>query len=312
MRAKAKTILIAAVFATALYGNASAQPAAVTMTHDEKCAYLSTIDADKLHQALTSYAGEVMGKEPERWEDADYINLATNADACNGQPVNIVNKVNADFWRMKLADAQKINAEINRRSLAIASTYAKFWTSEGPFPACASFLHWKRDDIWLTNNSKELFGKSFMEMTPDELGFYKRVAQECEPVMGAILDRWRRHPSQAEGIVKSIVQSIELDALAAQEKNLQIPQDMVVMNDGSRIPIAYLRPTTQKVVKRVLALEKANRVMPTNSLLQISKWADQLETEGKEGPDLAYARTIKSIVASHLFRSADQYRPRED
>lgn len=306
MRAKAKTIVFVAALCAPVASTALAE--APPMNQQERCTYLSTIDADKLHQALTNYAGEVMGKEPEHWTDADYVNLATNAVTCNGQPADVVNKVNGDFWRMKLADAQKINAEINRKSVAIATAYGKFWGTDKPFPACAGFLRWKKDDVWMTNNSKELFGTAFMDMTPEMLGFYKRVVQECQSVMGSILERWRRHPSQAEAIVKSIVQSIEVDALAAQEKELKIPQHLVVMNGGERIPLAYLRPTTQKVVKRVIALERANRVMPTNSLLQISKWADQVESADDDGPDLMYARVIKDVVASHLFRSADQLR----
>ena len=304
MRAKAKAVLLAVLAWTAV-------SVPFTSRADEtqdRCAYLAGFNADKLQQALTSYAGKVMGKDPEHWTEADYSNLAANAMACHGLPANVVDKVNGEFWTLKLSDAYKINAEINRTSLAIAAAYQKFWTSPEEFPACATFLRWKRDDVWYTNNSKELFGTAFQDMTPEMLGFFRRLVQECQPVMGPVLDRWRRHPSQAEGIVKSVVDSIGMDALAAQERDLDIPKKLMVTYGGDRIPIAYLRPTTQKVVKRVIALENTNRVMPTNSLIQISKWAKQVEDEDKEGPDMLYARVIKDMVADHMFRSADQLR----
>ena len=303
MRAKAKTALLTML----LVASPHLFPEKATADeHQDRCAYMATINADKLHQALTSYAGKVMGKDPEHWSDVDYANLAANAASCDGQPANVVEKVNAEFWRVKLADAQMINADINRASIAIAAAYGGFWKSKEEFPACATFLKWKKNDIWYTNNSRELFGTAFMDMTPTELGFYKRVVTECQPVMGSILDRWRKHPSQAEGIVKSILASIETDALAAGEKEMDVPQNLRIRHDGERVPLSYLRPTTRKVVEKIIMLENTNRVMPTNSLIQISKWASQVEENEDDGPDLMYAKVVKDIVADHMFRSVNR------
>ncbi|MDW9478817.1 hypothetical protein GOB57_08890 [Sinorhizobium meliloti] len=304
MRAKAKAIILSATLWMALPFTAIASPPEVT----DPCGYLSTLDADKLLVALTGYAGKVMGKYPEHWVPSDYSNLAAHAASCHGLPHDVQNKVNAEYWVLKLAEAQKRNAHINARSAAIASAYGKYWTKDEEFPACATFLLWKRDDVWYTNNSDKLFGTAFYEMTPEMLGLYKRLAEECLPVMKSILDRWRTQQSEADGIVKSIVASIEMDALAAQEDKLDIPKSLQLMHGGRRIPISYLRPTTQRVVRKIVALENADRIMPTNALIQISKWAEQVETDDEDGPDLLYAQRIKSIVADHMFRSADMLR----
>lgn len=304
MRAKAKTLVIVA--ATCLCLGPVAASAQETV--GERCEYLSRIDADKLMVALTSYAGKVMGKYPEHWTLADYSNLAANAITCNGLPENVENKVNAEFWTAKLTEARTRNADIDDRSGAIMAAYSQFWKGSGEFPACATFLRWKRDDVWYTNNSEELFGKPFMKMDPEELGFYKRLAQECRPLMGSILDRWRSHPDGAEGIVESMLSSIEMDANAAQEEKIKVPDSIDVYNGGVRVPISYLRPTTQKVVHKIIALENADRIMPTNALIQISKWAEQVETDDTDGPDLLYAQRIKAVVADHLFRSANALR----
>lgn len=304
MTAKAKAIILSAILWVGV-------PIAATAAPDEmadRCSYLSSVDPDKLHTALTRYAGKVMGKYPEHWMPADYANLLANAVSCNGQPVNLQNKVNAELWAVKLADVQKINAEINARSNAIAVAYGKYWTKNEEFPACATFLKWERDDVWYTNNSEKLFGTAFYNMTPEMLGLYKRLAQECVPVMKSVLDRWHAQQSGAEAIVKSILSSIEMDGLAAQENVSEIPKNLQLDARGQRIPISYLRPTTQKVVKKIIALENADRIMPTNSLIQISKWAEQVEMDETDGPDLLYAQRIKSIVADHLFRAADALR----
>ncbi|MBY3151040.1 hypothetical protein HFO56_01180 [Rhizobium laguerreae] len=304
MRAKAKAIILAATLWVGVPLAAMAAPDEMA----DRCAFLSSVDADKLHTALTGYVGKVMGKYPEHWSAVDYANLAANAASCNGLPLNVQNKVNAELWALKLADAQKMNAEINARSNAIAVAYGKYWTTSEEFPACAAFLKWERDDVWYTNNSEKLFGTAFYNMTPEMLGLYKRLAQECLPVMKSILDRWHAQQSEADGIVKSIVASIDMDGLAAQEKISEIPKSLQLDARGQRIPIAYLRPTTQKVVKKIIALENADRIMPTNSLIQISKWAEQVEIEETDGPDLLYAQRVKSIVADHLFRAADAIR----
>lgn len=296
------------IFSAALWVTLPHNASAVPDVMADRCAYLSQVDADKLLVALTSYAGKVMGKYPEHWVAADYANLAANAVSCHGLPADVQNKVNAEFWTMKLAAAQKSNLEINARSTAIAAAYGKYWTKDEEFPACVSFLRWKRDDVWYTNNSDDLFGTAFYDMDPETLGLYKRVAEECLPVMKSILERWRSPQGEADGIVKSILSSIEMDALAAQEAKLKVPESLQVEYGGRRIPISYLRPTTQKVVHKIISLENADRIMPTNALIQISKWAEQVETDDKDGPDLLYAQRIKSIVADHMFRSADVLR----
>jgi hypothetical protein len=304
MRANAKAIIVSAALSIGVPYSVNAAPDVMA----DRCAYLSTVDADKLFVALTGYAGKVMGKFPEHWVATDYANLVANAASCHGLPAGVENKVNADFWAAKLAEAQQTNAAINARSTAIAAAYGKYWVKDEEFPACATFLRWKRDDVWYTNNSDKLFGTAFYEMTPEKLGFFKRVAEECLPVMRAILERWREEQSEADAVVTSIVASIKMDALAAQEAKLNVPESLQVSHGGRRIPISYLRPTTQKVVKKIIALENADRIMPTNALIQISKWAEQVETDDKSGPDLVYAQKIKSIVADHLFRSADMLR----
>lgn len=308
MRAKAKAIILTALLWCAASTHAvMAQPDEMA----DRCAALAGISPDKLATALITYAGKIMGKHPEHWGPIDYANLTANAMSCHGLPAMSPNKVNGEMWVLKLADAQKTNADINARSIAIATAYGQYWHSSEEFPACATFLRWKRDDVWYTNNSKVLFGTAFYDMTPEMLGFYRRIAEECLPVMKAVLDRWHIRQDEAEGIVKSVLSSIEMDALAARETGKDIPDNLLVTWGGNRIPIAYLRPTTQKVVQKIISLEQADRVMPTNSLIQISKWAEQIESEGKDGPDLVYARRIKDIVAEHMFKAVGKMEKRK-
>lgn len=303
MRAKAKAVILCALLSvgTALM---PARASAAVVTQDA-CMFIASIDGNKFYNSLATYAGPVLGKAPEHWSPADFANLLANVQACNGQPANVASKVDAYHWAAQIADIQKRNAPINALSLQIAAAYAKFWTGKGEFPACADFLKWRRDDLWYTNNSKDIFGTAFIDMPPETLGLYGRLVQECNPVMRSILDRRRISLATADDLTKSILDSIERDAQARNQASLVLPDDLVVMQGGRPLPIAYLRKTTQAVVLRFASLEEHERVMPTNALIQISKWANQLESEMSDGPDLLYARKIKDVIAQHMFNAVE-------
>jgi hypothetical protein len=303
MRAKAKTAAFAAL--VLLCAGAGAAKAGEAPTVD-RCEQMAAIDPDKLSRALINYAGRVLGKQPEHWSDQDYKNLYANAVSCNGLPAGAAKPVNAEMWRVKLSDAEQQNRPINAASLAIAAAYGGYWNAaDGEFPACATFLRWKRDDVWFTNNSADLFGTAFSAMEPKKLAFFRRIVEECRPVMGKILTRWHLNESTAGPIVASVQDSMAKDAQAGIEKDNPLPLSLVIYHGGQKVPVAYLRKTTQDIVRRIAMLENANRVMPTTVLISISKWAEEMERRERDGPDVAYARLIKSVIAQHMFANAN-------
>ena len=309
MNEKSKLILLLAIVMSLMTTfSTHAKPVVI----EDKCKYLSSFDPMNLHKTLTTFSGAVMGKQAEHWAAADYANLISNAYACNELPVNVKKKVKAKFWESKLRDAEKRNIEINSISLAIANAYGEYWKSEEEFPACATFLKWERDDLWYTNNAKEIFGKNIHEMEPNTLAIYKRLAQECVPVMELILKRWRITPELAQAMTESILFSIELDSKENIAKSDALTESLRIYRNGRQIPISYLRKTTQDVVNRINRLEISNRVMPTNTLIQISKWASQVIETEKAGPDKLYAQRIRKVVSDHMFKSINGLKDIDD
>ena len=273
---------------------------------EDKCRYLSSIDPMQVHKALTTFSGSVMGKHPERWTSVDYASLIANAQNCDGLPVDVKKKVSGKFWKAKLIDAEKRNFEINAYSIAIANAYKDYWKSDKDFPACATFLKWERDDLWYTDNSKDIFNQGLDEMSPMTQSLYKRLAEECLPVMKSILQRWRIAPENADFMSKSIIYSIDLHSEENMNASEALPESLRVYRNGRQIPISYLRKTTRDIVNRISGLENSDRVMSTNTLIQISKWANQVVNETKSGPDHLYAIRVKKIVSDHMFNSIDE------
>lgn len=300
--ARTKTMMLGALAVVAM---TAAFPPTRAEAAEDRCARLAAIDNDKLHRALVQFSGKVMGKHPEHWTRADYANLIANAAACDGLPANVRDKIDGRLWGVKLRDAQKQNAEVSSISLAIARAYGEYWDSNDEFPACATFLEWKRDDVWFTNNSKDLFGRSFIEMREEELALYRRLAEACRPAMEKILERWRIDPDTAALTVDSITESIDMDAAARKENPEALPKALQVHHAGRRVPLSYLRATTREVVRRILEVENSDRVMPASTLIRISRWAKQVMDNESAGPDRLYAERIRGIVSEHMFRAAD-------
>lgn len=299
MRAIGKAVVFAVL---AWSGTARAEPVSMT----DPCAYMASVDEDDVHSALISLSKPVMGKYPEHWNDTDYANLEANARACQGVQSPGRKKFDAQRWIVRLEDAKRQNTPVSSASALVSASYAQYWKRSDEFPPCVTFLKWQRDDTWFTDNSKDLFGTDFLDMDKDTMSFYKTIASACIPTEKLILERWRIKADTADDMTKSIAASMDMAFAAKQEHPEELPEKLLVYHGGKRVPLAYLMKTTQDVVLRLASLDKENRVMSTNALIQITKWANQIVATGKQGPDYLYAQRILAISHDEIFKSVDQ------
>src|SRR5690606_23247469 len=117
------------------------------------------------------------------WSRDDFINLSANIFACDGLPKDAQNEpqVRASLWVNPLNTTANDILPINSLNNSIQEAYKPHWTWSA-VPTCQTILDWKRDSVWNVNNSQELFGKDFRELTRENAVILKGFVGECVPV----------------------------------------------------------------------------------------------------------------------------------
>jgi hypothetical protein len=278
----------------------------------DRCEYLASFIPGKMAVAMKDFNGKFFDKYAEFYTEDDYRNLLNNIRPCDGLPANVAEPVNFRAWEIELNDVYRENARTNAMAIAIKQAYEQPLSAFGEMPGCALILKWTRDDLWFTNNSEELFGTAFKDMPEDRLRLLKGFAEECRPVLRQMVLTRQLEAPAADSLVNSIVDSIERDGRIRLDKDIDITPALRLRHNGEVVPMSYLRMSTQNVIKKITLLDRKDTVMPTNTLINISQWAAQVDKEQDDGPDRLYARAVKKIVSEHMFRTAEQMKSRGD
>lgn len=294
MRAKSKKSLAFAVL-MALVSPAGAQTGA------EACSTIAQMRPESVANGLRSFSGDVLGKPADMWGHQDYANLLANAAACDGKPDGVTNPVNAKHWSRVMKSAFEKMGPYFARTAAVRDAYSPHWTWGSP-PSCLDVLSWKRDPIWLTENSEEVFGKAFSAMDSSGRAMSVGFSKECLPVMEAAVKASKTATAEAAA---AIVEDIELAAARAEEASTENPEELAeslrVTHKGQRIPLAYISEASKKMVRFASDIEKRNVKLTTDQLIMLSKWAEKVTNERGQGPERLYADAVRKIIRKQMF-----------
>lgn len=291
MGAKAKTACILTLGA----GIMAAAPAAA-----DTCSKMAEMRASSLAGALRVLSPDVLGKPADMWTEADFVNLLDNARACDGKPEGMKVKVDARYWADQLQPVMNAVLPLSGRTAAIREAYAPRWTW-GEMPSCVQILSWKRDPLWFSDNSAEIFGKSLAELDLAGRTYVAGFAEECLPVMEAALDLNRMKSPDARAIVDDIEASVARENEAAAEGAEELSDALRLTHEGKRVPLAYIGENSRKMVAVANQAEKSGTKLTTEQMIMLSKWAEQVDKGGKHGPERLFADAIRDIVHRHMF-----------
>lgn len=296
MGAKRNTVLAAAALAAA-FAFASGQAEA-----KDVCSEMAVMQPDSIARGLGSMSTDVLGKAADLWSQADFANLLNNAAACDGKPEGMKYKVDSKYWRSQIIPQMQRVLPLSQRTLAIREAYAPHWKGGEP-PSCLRMLSWKRDQVWLSDNSGDVFGTPFAEMDDEGRAMAAGFAKECVPVMTAALKANWMAPNGAAAISDDIAASAERESEAARERPETVAPSLRVLHDGRPVPLSYLGKRSRKMVEVASQAENAGRKLTTEEMIMLSKWAEKVVLTGEIGPERLYADAVRRVISNHLFNS---------
>lgn len=314
MKARAKTAIGIVLLGLGLGEKAVAQdiPASATkkkITQNDVCFALAHYDLVKTSIAFSTFSMPIFGKHPERWTMADVQNLFANVRECNGKPKSLVpqSQVSLHAWK------QIFNDDLISKTLAVSTASTEMakklkpnWPSTLKMPYCADLLTWKRDPVWLVNNSSDIFGSRLYSITDEAAGAVKNLINGCRPVVDAILKARGGHIKNAKAILDDIITSVERDQAAQRWAKIEFVPQFRIEHDGAPIPFSYIGKNTQEVLLRLNTSEKNGIPLNEEELAAISTWAKEMIRNSEIGPDAEYVRAIRNVVASQLFSQSTQ------
>lgn len=267
---------------------------------EDPCALLAGMNPRDITKAMVSFSGPVLGKHPEDWTKEDLNNLLSNAHQCDGLPAEANRRVRASKWKPEITKLKDVVLPHATRSQTVRAYFQPEWTA-GTLPVCGDLLRWKRDPVWLTNNSKEIFGLSFGEMTDKQRGIALEFAAACVPVMQSILKIWKHKGNASEAFVADMRISSERDATAFAEMTELKSAYISVSWQGNQIPWAYLGENARKMVEMAERAMRENGRFSLEQMTVLSSWIETVDDAGNNGPDKAYANFIKDLISSQMF-----------
>ena len=299
MRAKSK-ILAALLIAVAAAAPARAQIVQPT-AQDKLCQQMVRIDPWDVALKLRLFAGPVLGKDAERWSLEDLQGLLANAQACDGKPQGARPTVSFSQWNLKLNTVYPMIKPVIEASATVRAKYAAAWSLPGGVPLCTALFGFRKDPVWLSNNSAKVFGTPFERMGPDQLAATRSFVGDCAPVLRQILDLRGEKADTADKLAGSIEKSIDRDQKIPMVTIEDLHPSLIAYRDGKRVPLAYVSPGTVSIVRRVNnAIVHGTRIK-TQDLVVISKWADDIFRLMPAGPDRAYAEKVKEAATAQMF-----------
>lgn len=297
MAAKLKSMVVALALGIFQTPNAMAAP----LGAGDMCMNLARTPTKTVTDGLRLFAGDVLGKNAELWQEKDFIAFLQNVRNCDGKPEGLEPKVSFFSWSTALNAIYPIVRKITDVTVPISEKYKGIFPVLDGTMLCSRIFDFRKDPIWLANNSDEIFGVPFEKMTPSQLQFAKAFLSECQPVLVEILKLRGKNDSDAAKLVKSINTSIDRDQKIPQVQIENLVEDLVPIRDGRAVPLAYVSPNTVSVVRRVNTSLLRKMRLQSDDMVLISKWADNVFDLIPEGPDRAYAEKVKTAITRAMF-----------
>lgn len=269
---------------------------------EDSCSVMATMRAASVAAALKSLSPDILGKPADLWSQADFANLLNNATACDGKPEGMKYQVNAKYWHEQITPAMQQVLPLSERTASIRTAYAPRWKWGEP-PSCLRVLSWKRDPVWLSDNSEEVFGRALSSLDDDGRAMAAGFAKECLPVLEAALLANKLKAPAAQAIVDDIAAAAEREGEAAREGADDLAPTLRVSHDGKTVPLSYLGQNSRKMVEVANNAEKAARKLTTEEMIMLSKWAERVVMDGHDGPERLYADAVRTVISNHLFKS---------
>jgi hypothetical protein len=298
----AKSNLFALVLAAAI---CQIQPASaqqpLAAAQEKVCMDLAQLPVNAVTEKLMLFAGDVLGKNAELWQESDFQALLANARVCDGKPAGVEPAVSFAQWNVALTAVYPMVRKVTDLSVPIVEKYRSVFPVEGGIVLCTRLFDFRKDPVWLWNNSAEIFGRPFERMTPEQLAAARDLISECKPVLVQVLKARRLDEGDAEKLVKSMNISIDRDQKIPLVQIENLVSELVPKRDGKPIPLAYVSPNTLSVIRRVNSSLLRKVRLQTDDMVMISKWADSVFDLVPAGPDRAYAEVIKNAVTKEMF-----------
>lgn len=308
MIAKAKFVLMAG--AVVLSHATTATEVSASQSKADACEVLAHFNANRTVRALFTFSTPIFGKEPERWTVDDVENLLANAKACDNKPVKFefTTRVYYNNWKYQLSGEplSRFLAVANKSTQA-ADFVQRDWPKTMKLPMCGDLLAWKRDQVWLLNNSDAIFGKPFVELTEYEKPIVKMYIESCLPVMEDIVKARKIETSTARRIHADIISSLERDVSAALWKEIVLAPSLDVTHEGKKIPLAYVSESTRDIVLKLNTAESSGVLLDIDTLSVISGWTRDMERKKITGPDALFVAAVKGVVSRQLFDQERKY-----
>jgi hypothetical protein len=297
MAANIKATLMALMIGNAIVPNSyAAQPSPADL-----CLDIAKMPIKSVTDKLKLFAGDVLGKNAELWGEQDFQALLANIRNCDGKPEGLQPTVSYYSWSLALNAIYPVVRAVTDISIPITAKY------EGIFPAnkgrilCTDIFAFRKDPIWLMNNSDEIFGVAFENMTPHQLRSARSFLSECQPVLKEVLKLRGKNDGDVDRLIKSINTSIDRDQKIPQIQIENLDPDLVPLKDGKPVPLAYVSPNTVTIVRRVNTSLRRKIRLQMDDMVLISKWADNVFDLIPAGPDRAYAEKVKLSITRSMF-----------
>jgi len=297
---------VACIVAAAFAGAAPAQTPPEPKEAASACERLAPLDPKGVRKVLTQFLGPILGKDAEKWTAQDYDAVKRAAIECNKYRNPKGQTVNATFWADAMDNAMKealpITMEIARADKDTAEIRRKApW-----LPKCSAILDWRRDRRAWTDNSAKLFGRDFLDMTGEELGWSRTVVDECRKAADMIVFA-RRQATRTR--IGTLTAAEIVYVIGKAEQAIKEPGDpnfekhLVVMDGERRVPLAYISAESRMMVGIVNRSRELNRNLSTSEIAELNAWSDGvLADKAANGPELAYARAVKEVIARQIFK----------
>lgn len=267
------------------------------------CEAISKLSPSHIRKSLTSFSSDILGKPADLWTYDDFMNLQQNAVNCHGYPPGVEKdgQVNAREWQSALVAASKEVLAYSAITQSIHKAYKPHW-KWGKVPSCLKIVEWKRDPVWFTDNSKDIFGAEIRDISAGDRVIIGGFAKECLPVAERALANNQIKRETAAKIVEDILASIARENEADKEDLRKIAPSLQVEKDGRRIPLAYVGPTAKTWIDFANKFELSGQTMRVEDLITISKWIDLTDdTRDADSPDIRYAKAMREIVSRRMF-----------
>lgn len=295
---KAKSKLFAAVIALSLpFSTVQSAPA----SEGDTCRILSEAGVQRTAQTLKVFADDVFGKPAELWQEQDFASLLSHAKICDGKPEGAQQRVSYFSWKLAIENIYAKVLEVTSVAVPISQKYSGVWPAREGVAVCSSIFSFRKDPIWLTNNSKDVFGVAFEAMDATQLDKARAFLDECSPVLEGILVARGKNKEPVAKIMRSVRLSVDRDSRIPLVKIDNLDPELVPIRDGRPVPLAYLSPNTVGIVRRVNTSLMRKIPLQTSDQVLISNWADDVFKLVPEGPDRAYAERVKFAITTQMF-----------